>query len=552
MAARHSNDNARIPAVAYYRMSTDKQDASIPAQRTEVERYAAANGYRIIREYIDAGISGDATEKRKQFQKLRDDATKIGDFRAILCWDTDRFGRFNSIEAGFWIHPLMQAGVKLVTVAHGVVKWDDFSGRLMFSIQQEGKHQFLRDLSRNVARGMLNRAKDGKRNGAKAPFGYVTVDKTLCVADDEKPDVVRRILTEYCNGVSLCGIAKKLNREGVPSPKGSVWKNPSIRSMIKNPAYCGRLVWNRASRGKYHNVATTGIVDTRTPDGKIAFNAIDEWIEDVCPAIISREVWERANAELNRKRLHIKRPRDKYVLSSTIVCGHCGNTMDGCTFVRGRGADRAHQRMYRCRGGSHGYCDCKTYMIAENVLVAAVAKKLAAFIGTGSNLKRLEAAITRKAESLNLGVPKQAAKLEREIKAIGDKIATGTDRLLEVPASVVKELSAKVATMQQRRDELEAELAALRRSGADVDGATVARSAIAELRNIGRLLRGDTDASKAALRRCIGEVKLWFESYTPGGKRVCFRPLRGEIKLRNPTQHLSNATVCRRASSALP
>ena len=61
-------------AAQYIRMSTDKQEASIPAQREAVQKYAADNGYQIIREYIDEGISGDATEKRHQFRRMIADA----------------------------------------------------------------------------------------------------------------------------------------------------------------------------------------------------------------------------------------------------------------------------------------------------------------------------------------------------------------------------------------------------------------------------------------------------------------------------------------------
>ena len=96
-----------IPAVVYYRMSTDKQDASITQQRIAVEKYAKEHGYRIVREYIDEGISGDATEKRFEFQRMIRDASG-GTFQAIIVWDQDRFGRFDSIEAGHWIHPLRQ------------------------------------------------------------------------------------------------------------------------------------------------------------------------------------------------------------------------------------------------------------------------------------------------------------------------------------------------------------------------------------------------------------------------------------------------------------
>src|SRR6476620_4297378 len=41
----------QIKAVAYYRMSSDKKEASIDDQRTAVEKFAASNGYEIARQY---------------------------------------------------------------------------------------------------------------------------------------------------------------------------------------------------------------------------------------------------------------------------------------------------------------------------------------------------------------------------------------------------------------------------------------------------------------------------------------------------------------------
>jgi site-specific DNA recombinase len=158
-----------IRAVAYYRMSTERQEASIPAQREAVQTYAQKHHYQIIREYRDEGISGDATEKRLDFQRMIRDAGR-GDFEAILCWDQDRFGRFDPLEAGYWIKPLRDVGVRLETVAQGRIDWDDFAGRIIYAVQQEAKHAFLRDLSRNSIRGMLRNAKEGKWNGGPAPL----------------------------------------------------------------------------------------------------------------------------------------------------------------------------------------------------------------------------------------------------------------------------------------------------------------------------------------------------------------------------------------------
>ena len=160
-----------IPAVGYIRMSTDKQDKSPDQQRHEITALAKRDGYEILRWYFDGGISGDLTEKRRDFQQMINDAAR-GDFQAILAWDQDRFGRFDSIESGYWIHPLRKAGVCLVTVVQGKIDWNSFEGRILYHIQQEGKHGYLRDLSFNVCRGLREKAKQGKWPNGTPPFGF--------------------------------------------------------------------------------------------------------------------------------------------------------------------------------------------------------------------------------------------------------------------------------------------------------------------------------------------------------------------------------------------
>ena len=52
-----------------------------------------------------------------------------------------------------------------------------FASRMVYTIKQEGKHQFLIDLSRNTARGQITTAKAGYLTGQAAPYG---MDRMLC------------------------------------------------------------------------------------------------------------------------------------------------------------------------------------------------------------------------------------------------------------------------------------------------------------------------------------------------------------------------------------
>jgi DNA invertase Pin-like site-specific DNA recombinase len=110
MVARHSKLAGLVPAVAYLRMSDKKQDKSIPAQKDEIEKYAAANGYQILHWYRDDGISGAETIKRAGFQSLILAAQQGRDFEVIIVWDQDRFSRFDPMEANYYWYILRQAG----------------------------------------------------------------------------------------------------------------------------------------------------------------------------------------------------------------------------------------------------------------------------------------------------------------------------------------------------------------------------------------------------------------------------------------------------------
>src|SRR4051812_22196164 len=93
-----------VKAVAYLRMSTDKQDKSINDQLTEVRAYAERHGYEIIRwkEYVDEAISGD-DERREGFKRMVRDAETVRDFEVILLWSQDRFSRLDILDtAAYW------------------------------------------------------------------------------------------------------------------------------------------------------------------------------------------------------------------------------------------------------------------------------------------------------------------------------------------------------------------------------------------------------------------------------------------------------------------
>src|SRR5262245_7884545 len=113
-------------AVSYYRMSSSKQDTSIPDQRGGVVPFAGGK-YTIVEEYVDEGRSGSKdTRKRVAFLRMIDDLTTgkyRGRVKTVLCLNFDRFGRLDTLAAAEHKRRLRDAGVRLDSPTDGLLDW---------------------------------------------------------------------------------------------------------------------------------------------------------------------------------------------------------------------------------------------------------------------------------------------------------------------------------------------------------------------------------------------------------------------------------------------
>jgi site-specific DNA recombinase len=383
-----------VDAVGYARRSSEGQDeTSIPDQMKHVQQYAAEKGYRILRWYTET-VSGDDTENRVEFLKMRADATELGDFKAVLCWNQDRFGRFDILDAGYWIYPFRRAGVGLVTVNDGPIDWEAFDGQVLYTIKQGGKNQFLQDLSRNVLRGQLEAINKGSWVG-RIPYAYRVTgpkkDKRLALGDPGQVRVVQRIFREYVEeGWSMNSIAARLNAEGFVSPSGRVngWEFGTVKVILQNPAYCGDFAGNRHSTGKYTHILDGKVVKGRRRDGKPphhkagktprrtkVLTAEAEWIvhRDHHEPIVSRSTWEAAQAQLAKGKTGQSQytpETNPYLFAGLLRCGRCGSPLWGATSAAGR-------RLYECSNKKHnGEGACVGTTVREDHVLHSIADHL--------------------------------------------------------------------------------------------------------------------------------------------------------------------------------
>lgn len=409
-------------SVLYLRMSTDRQETSVRDQRTELRKYAKARGYQIVGEYVDEGISGDATEKRAAFQAMiRDCASKR--FGLILCWDQDRFGRFDPVEGGYWIKPIRDAGVQLETIAQGRIDWSDFASRLVWTVTQEAKHAYLRTLSKDCVRGLAAAVDNGVYPGM-APFGYRKRDKRLVLGPTEEVETVRELFRLRLTGMGARTIAARLATDGRPAPGKGQWSQGQVRSILARYTYVGHTIYGKVKRGKYNSLEAA------------------KTKRNTHPPIIDDATWRKAQQPTKQGTVSYRGGRIVGSLCGLIYCGTCG------------------AKMYRFkRRHDYGYV-CGTYHQGKgcafgNIPDAKILPILGAEIreAFGSDVETIAGVIAAKLASRKPTKARENAL--RQISSLQTKIDRAVKRLAAVDDETFATLNATIKHLRAEKSKLE-------------------------------------------------------------------------------------------------
>ncbi len=310
----------------YARFSSDKQsEASIPDQQRDCRKFVALReGWTVTAQYSDAAASG-ASLMRPGIQSLMRDA-RAGGFDVVLAESLDRFSRDQEDTAGLYKR-LTYAGVRIVTLSEGDI------GDLHVGLTGTMNALYLKNLAEKTRRGLRGRVAAGKSGGGNS-YGYSVVrvlegePRGDRVIDPAQAAIVQRIFREFIAGASPKAIAKRLNAEGIPGPRGGAWSPNTLNGnvglgtgILNNALYDGRLVWNRQ---RFLKDPDTG---KRVPRR----NAVEDVESTPVPhlRIVDPETWEATKARQAKTRhtmkpgiVHARRP--KYLFSRLTKCAVCG------------------------------------------------------------------------------------------------------------------------------------------------------------------------------------------------------------------------------------
>ena len=419
----------------YARVSTPRQGeedkVSIPEQAKRIEKYCQEKAYTIADRYVDVGYSG-AKSKRPEFQRLLSDA-QAGRFDIIVAWKADRLAR--------GIYPtaaLMEAIENTsITIETEAESFD----RTTFEIRAVLGRIEVENIAQRTQMGREGRIKAGDKH-PKPCFGWnYDAPTKQWVINESEAEWMRRIFDWYTARVSPNEVARRLNTAGVPTKMRSTlgWTPQRVSTLVSSEIYMGDGFYNkrqgRSGKRKSKN----------------------QWVKMSVPPIISREVFEAAQAtrESNR-RFAPRNTKTVYLTQHVLVCQECGRTFMIHSGTRSprlvcRGMT-FYPHLYRCREpksmpyrpiADRLWNGVKEVLASEASLEAAVHSKVQLVTNQREIIQRQLKELAHKRDGLKLeqdrvitwarkgGITEE--QLDRQLRAIqaeDEQYAAEEDRLL--------------------------------------------------------------------------------------------------------------------------
>lgn len=326
------NDNNL--AITYYRYSSHAQnEMSIDQQRDAAEKYAAAHGFEIIKEYADGAVTG-RTDDRSKFKLMLSEIRTLRP-AALIVWKTDRIAR-NRKDSLKYKTFIRENGCAIHYIAESLPEAEAEAAFFEGVLEASAEYYSLQ-LSTNIRRGMNFNAERCFYNGHKT-LGYKPEEgkkrNKKILVDPKTAPVVQRIFADYVDGKPLKVIMDELNNQGVRTVRGTEFTINSLRKILHNEMYTGLY--------KYGDIV----------------------VEDGVPALISKAQFAEAQERfaLNKRRgsqIAAEISDDdapRYWLTGKLFCGHCKESMQG---VSGTSKTGAKHYYYYCKEQRHGRCKKK-------------------------------------------------------------------------------------------------------------------------------------------------------------------------------------------------
>ena len=447
---------------AYCRVSTDSEEQLTSYQnqmRVYTEMIAANKEWEFAGLYADEGISGTRADKRPEFQRMIRDCQN-GKIDYIITKSVSRFAR-NTVECLEYVRSLKAQGIGIFFEEQNIDTLKNES-ELYLVIYAGFAQSESESISKHITWTYRKKFEEGKVSFQYKNFlGYRKGADSQPEVVPEEAAIVERIYEMFLAGQPVKVIAQTLQAEKIEIlGKNLSFSKNMIMNILRNEKYCGDCILQK-----------TVTVDCISKTRKVNQGEAPMYIvENNHPAIISREVFNRAQEELIRRQaLQAKSDKtsitatgkySKYALTEVLQCAECGSRYRRVTWT-------AHGRkkiVWRCISRlDYGTKHCKdSITVEEEALHGAVVRALNRFhaedestyltlmkatigeaIGINGGSEEIDL-LTRRIDTLN----KRMLDLVNETVAAGKDVESSEDEFKGI-SDQIEQLNRRIAAIQE-------------------------------------------------------------------------------------------------------
>lgn len=357
----------------YYRLSRDEDEElnSLNNQRKIIYNFAVSNGHEVVGESFDDNVSG-MHFNREGIDKIYE-VVEAGKIEAIIVKDLSRLGRHRT-QTALFIDYLREHDVRVLSATENIDTFNE-NDDLIIGFKGLVNDFYARDGSRRVRTGYRQKQKEGIVT--IPPFGYFKDKNTKkVVVVEEAAETVRLIFSAYVGGSGMKAIARTLNEQRRKTPalmqmellnkrlpntqdgilKKYLWDATMVARILRDESYIGTLICHKSERNKINKT--------------FRFTDLEEQFrhENYLPMIVTREIWELAQALLTeRKEKNVRAGTNRGILryGGLLRCKDCGRTFIGKRIKLKSGERVAYVcDTYHRYGKEH----CSSHMVDEETL----------------------------------------------------------------------------------------------------------------------------------------------------------------------------------------
>ena len=357
----------------YYRLSRDEDEElnSLNNQRKIIYNFAVSNGHEVVGESFDDNVSG-MHFNREGIDKIYE-VVEAGKIEAIIVKDLSRLGRHRT-QTALFIDYLREHDVRVLSATENIDTFNE-NDDLIIGFKGLVNDFYARDGSRRVRTGYRQKQKEGIVT--IPPFGYFKDKNTKkVVVVEEAAETVRLIFSAYVGGSGMKAIARTLNEQRRKTPalmqmellnkrlpntqdgilKKYLWDATMVARILRDESYIGTLICHKSERNKINKTF-------RFTDPEEQFRH-----ENHLPVIVTREIWEQAQALLaERKEKNVRAGTNRGILryGGLLRCKDCGRTFIGKR-IKLKSGERV---VYVCDTyHRYGKEHCSSHMVDEETL----------------------------------------------------------------------------------------------------------------------------------------------------------------------------------------